>query len=279
MPGSVRGDPIRVRQILLNLLSNAIKFTPSGRVRVVASVEAGSADLLRFEVSDTGIGIPADRLHLLFQDFSQVDRSTTRRYGGTGLGLAIVKRLAAAMGGAVGVDSTPGTGSVFWFTAQLPTVEAGADPGAAPARGAPAPRRVLVAEDIVINQLVIRSMLETDGHDVTIVENGAAAVAAVQSEPFDLVLMDVQMPVMDGIAASRAIRALADPVCAIPIVALTANAMADDAAACRAAGIDRHLSKPIEREALRQAIETLAPAGRDEADGARSRASRVLSVM
>jgi PAS domain S-box-containing protein len=257
----VLGDPARLRQILLNLLTNAIKFTDSGGVQVAVSVAADDPARLRFEVADTGIGIPPERQHLLFRDFSQIDRSTTRRYGGSGLGLAIAKRLAEAMGGAIGVDSAPGRGSVFWFTAHLPAIEAAAAPALPLAAPMAAPRRVLVAEDIAVNQLVIGGMLEMDGHDVTIVADGAAALAAVRDGRFDLVLMDMQMPIMDGIAATRAIRALPGPQGRIPIIALTANAMAEDIARGQAVGIDAHLTKPIELEALRRMIEQWAPVG------------------
>ncbi len=252
LPDWVRGDPVRLRQILLNLLTNAIKFTEAGSVRIRVETDTGA--LLRFAVADTGIGIPEDRQAQLFQDFYQVDRSTTRRYGGTGLGLAIAKRLAVAMGGAIGVESRVGQGSLFWFTADLPMVET--ETATAPPADRPPiqPRRILVAEDVSANQMIVRGLLEIDGHDVTIAGNGAEAVAAARAGGFDLVLMDMQMPVMDGIDAALAIRRLDSAVADIPIVAVTANAMAEDIDRCRAVGMNDHLAKPIELEALRRAV-------------------------
>ena len=254
LPGWVRGDPVRLRQILLNLLTNAIKFTEAGSVRIQVGIEPGDAGLVRFGVADTGIGIRADRQAQLFQDFYQVDRSTTRRYGGTGLGLAIAKRLAAAMGGTIGVASVVGKGSVFWFTAHLPMVETAAATAGPADRPNIQPRRILVAEDVPANQMILRGLLEIDGHSVTIAENGAEAVAAARAGGFDLVLMDMQMPVMDGIDATCAIRRFDSPVAEIPIVAVTANAMAEDVDRCRAVGMNDHLAKPIELEALRRAV-------------------------
>jgi signal transduction histidine kinase/DNA-binding NarL/FixJ family response regulator len=273
MPAWIEGDPTRVRQILLNLMSNALKFTDRGEVVVrSAARSAGGGDRLRFEVQDTGIGIPADRQHLLFQDFSQIDRSTTRRFGGTGLGLAICKRLVEAMGGQIGVVSEPGAGSSFWFdiawsAAASPEAEAAARP-----RGSGLPAKILVAEDLPMNQLVIEGYLRGAGHDVVFAANGAEAVAVVASEPFDLILMDMEMPEMDGIAATRAIRESRGPMRAVPIVALTANALLDDAASCRAAGMNDFLSKPIDRAALYAVIEKWArPEERPESESGISR--------
>jgi signal transduction histidine kinase len=257
VPDWVLTDPTRLRQILLNLLSNAVKFTAAGRITVTL---ARSADRLEFAVADTGIGIPADRLGLLFQDFSQVDPSTTRRYGGTGLGLAICRRLAEAMGGAAGVTSTEGRGSRFWFTVALrpaaapqPAAEgprpAGAlapPRGAVPARGA----RILLVEDVRPNQLLVEAILKPAGHRVVCVDNGADAVAEAAKGGFDLVLMDVQMPVMDGLATTRAIRALAGPAARVPIIGLTAHVLAEEVARCREAGMDGHLGKPLDRPLL-----------------------------
>jgi signal transduction histidine kinase/DNA-binding NarL/FixJ family response regulator len=279
VPMWVEGDPTRVRQVLLNLMSNALKFTDRGRVTVRSSLEQGAGgDLLRFEVKDTGIGIPADRQHLLFQDFSQVDRSTTRRFGGTGLGLAICKRLVEAMGGQIGVTSVPGAGSTFWFT--VSGSEAAPPENLRPVwletDGLPA--KLLVVEDLPMNQLVIEGYLRAAGHDVVFAANGVEAVAVVESEKFDVVLMDMEMPEMDGITATRAIRASAGPMRDVPIVALTANALLEDAALCRAAGMNDFLSKPIDRTALYTMIAKWArPAGRpdDEPSGPRGRA-RIL---
>jgi signal transduction histidine kinase/DNA-binding NarL/FixJ family response regulator len=276
VPMWVEGDPTRVRQVLLNLMSNALKFTDRGRVTVRSSLEQGErGDLLRFEVKDTGIGIPADRQHLLFQDFSQVDRSTTRRFGGTGLGLAICKRLVEAMGGEIGVTSVPGAGSTFWFT--VSGSEAPAPENLKPIwlETESLPARVLVVEDLPMNQLVIEGYLRAAGHDVVFAANGVEAVAVVESEKFDLVLMDMEMPEMDGITATRAIRASSGPMRAVPIVALTANALLEDAALCRAAGMNDFLSKPIDRSALYTMIAKWArpDGGRDdESSGPRGRA-------
>jgi PAS domain S-box-containing protein len=256
LPAWIEGDPTRLRQILLNLLSNAVKFTSSGTITLHLSRQGRAADsLMRFAVSDTGLGIPADRQHLLFQNFSQIDGSITRRFGGTGLGLAISKRLTEAMGGSIGVESEPGEGSTFHFTIALHET-AGPDVAATDASGATAntSARILVAEDIYMNQVIVESMLTVAGHEVTIVSNGAAAVAAVQSGEYDLILMDMEMPEMDGIAATRAIRGLGARIGDIPIVALTANAMPEEIARCRAAGMNDHLSKPIDRRAMLAAV-------------------------
>jgi CheY-like chemotaxis protein/nitrogen-specific signal transduction histidine kinase len=247
LPSWIRGDPTRLRQILLNLLTNAIKFTNSGSVSVRCARVAHQGDLfLRVEVQDTGIGIPADRQASLFQDFSQIDRSTTRRHGGTGLGLAICKRLIAAMGGDVGMTSAPGEGSVFWFT--IPLIEATApSPDRIDAAIEPVSRHILVADDREMNQTIIRRMLESAGHHVTLVGTGRGALAALDSGSFDLVLMAMEMLEMDGISATRVIRRRAGPVGTLPIVALTTNAMLSNAAVCREAGMNDVLVKPIDR--------------------------------
>jgi len=256
LPSSMLGDPTRLRQILLNLLTNAVKFTEQGQIHVRVGRETESATpKLRFEVADTGIGIPADRLNLLFQVFSQVDRSINRRFGGTGLGLAICKRLAEGMGGTIGVNSRPGEGSVFWFTIDcVETQNSHAAASTAPDNAGGGKLRILVAEDLYVNQLVVEAMLGSAGHEVTLVRTGAEAVTAVGDGGFDLVLMDVEMPEMDGIAATRAIRSLGEPGGRIPIIALTANAMPEEMARCRAAGMNAHLAKPIDREALLRLI-------------------------
>lgn len=256
VPQTIIGDPNRLRQVLLNLLSNAIKFTEKGSVTLRIGVLPDDRGKLLFEVIDTGIGIPETRLHLLFQVFSQIDSSTTRKFGGTGLGLAISRRLIEAMpGGRIGVESNLGVGSRFWFTIDLETAEpaAATSPvpiGAAPTRAA----RVLVAEDMAINQMVVEGILSHAGHHVEIVSDGAAAVAAVAAGDFDLVLMDMHMPGMDGLDATRAIRVLPGPVADIPIIALSANAMQPEIELCHAAGMNGHLAKPIEQEALLQSV-------------------------
>ncbi len=251
----VNGDPTRLRQILLNLLTNALKFTPHGMISVAVrrAERCDDGERLQFQIMDTGIGIPLDKQHLLFRDFAQMSPSTNRYYGGTGLGLAISQRLVHAMGGKIGVTSAPGNGSTFWFNAFLPTAGAPArtgHDGAAPAVAC----RVLVADDNTVNLIVVQGLLEKDGHAVTMVSDGAQAVQAVQTAAFDVVLMDMQMPVMDGVSATRAIRRLAGPEQAVPIIALTANAMADEVRRCYEAGMNDHLSKPIDRALLRRAL-------------------------
>ncbi len=251
-PERVMGDEPRVQQILLNLLNNAIKFTPSGRVEVAVGVESGPGmNLLKFSVTDTGIGIPEDKQDRLFQRFSQVDGSAHRQFGGTGLGLAISKRLVDLMGGGIGVVSEPGKGSTFWFALPFSEV-AGSSPcsedeelSASALTG-----RVLLAEDVEINQEIIRTILTAAGHEVEVVADGAQAIAAVQERPYDLILMDVQMPVVDGVQATQRIRALGEPVASIPIVALTANVYAEQVASFLAAGMNDHIGKPIERRKL-----------------------------
>jgi signal transduction histidine kinase/HPt (histidine-containing phosphotransfer) domain-containing protein len=260
VPAWVTGDPTRLRQILLNLLTNALKFTERGRVglTVLRELQAGD-DILRFEISDTGVGITPEGQHLLFKAFSQVDRSDTRKHGGSGLGLAISRRFAEAMGGTIGVTSEVGCGSVFWFTARLPLTAAPSRPAVnARRRTDVVSRRILVVDDNPLNQIVAKAMLARDGHDVAVVSDGVEALAAVQERSFDLVLMDMQMPVMDGLEATRRIRLLDTPVQRIPIIALSANVLTEHIAGCREAGMDDYLAKPIDRSALRQAIATWA---------------------
>ncbi len=246
------GAADRIRQVLVNLLGNAVKFTATGAVSV--RVTPADGDAVRFAVTDTGIGIPPDRLDRLFQSFSQVDASTTRKFGGTGLGLAICKQLAALMGGTVGVRSTVGVGSTFWFTARLPVDAApGPTAGAAPVPRAAPPggRRILVAEDNDVNQMVIGEMLRRLGHSVALVADGRAAVAAARAGGHDLILMDCQMPEMDGFAAAAAVRAAeAGSDRRLPILALTANAVVGDRERCLSAGMDDYLTKPIDSAAL-----------------------------
>ncbi len=282
-PVWVTGDPTRLRQILLNLLTNALKFTDHGSIRVRVLPERGShADRIRFEIADTGIEIAREQQHLLFQDFVQLEKSTTRRFGGTGLGLAISKRLAEAMGGQIGVDSELAVGSVFWFTAHLPEMTVPALVAPEPAPKAIVPHRVLVADDNHINRIVVQAMLKRDGHEIVLVENGSDAVFAMQTQRFALILMDMQMPVMDGLEATRAIRLLAAPAGTVPIVALSANALPEHVELCLAAGMNDHLAKPIDRERLRAAIALWAavehiPAN-VTADGAGSDAARFADM-
>ena len=261
VPAVVRGDAGRLRQILVNLCGNAVKFTERGSVTV--SVDAAQVEScrtkLRLEVRDTGVGIPADRVHALFKPFSQVDASTTRRYGGTGLGLSIVRRLAELMGGEAGVESSAGVGSTFWFTACFEVASEQSanvvDTVSVPTvLSAKAGKRILLAEDNVVNEKVATRFLERLGYVVPAVPNGREAVAAWARGGYDLVLMDCQMPVLDGYAATREIRARENGGARIPIVALTANAMKKDELECRQAGMDDHLAKPLNREALARCL-------------------------
>ncbi len=246
LPPHVSGDPTRVRQALSNLVANAVKFTEKGRVTVNVW---GEADLVGFAVDDTGIGIERHQRARLFEAFSQADASTTRRFGGTGLGLAIVKHLAEAMGGSVGFESRSGGGSRFWFTARLPASEAAVV--VAKSKLQPARRgRILLAEDSEINRRIEKAYLESMGHEVETVADGHAAVAACLSRAFDLVLMDCQMPSLDGYEATREIRRLEGPSRHTPVIALTASTLAADRVRCLAAGMDDHLGKPVSPEDL-----------------------------
>ncbi len=247
-PRFLRGDPYRLRQILNNLLGNACKFTQRGSVSLTVGIASADAQriCLRFEVTDTGIGIAPDKQRLLFQPFSQVDNSITRNFGGTGLGLAICKQLAELMQGTIELQSTEGIGSKFIVVLPFETVDQVRKPSAVPAISPDSRQldaRILIAEDIVTNQIVARGMLKKLGyHDVLVVSDGAQAVQAVQSEHFDIVLMDCQMPVMDGYSATTRLRELGFEM---PVVALTANAMRSDRELCLAAGMNDHLAKPV----------------------------------
>jgi PAS domain S-box-containing protein len=249
----LRGDPLRLEQVLLNFVGNAIKFSERGTVHVRARVERtlGADLLVRFEVEDHGIGIAPADLAQLFTPFHQADPSTTRRHGGTGLGLVISKQLAELMGGTVGVTSAPGQGSTFWFTARLgivPALQAAAGPQPA-GPGALAGLSVLLVEDNAFNQMVARELLEDAGARVEVAGDGADALARLAACPVDCVLMDVQMPVMDGIDATRHIRA--DPRFAdLKVIAMTANAGIEDQARCFAAGMDEFLTKPVAPDTL-----------------------------
>jgi PAS domain S-box-containing protein len=263
--GRFLGDPTRIEQALLNYASNAVKFTSQGSVHLSARIIDEEAEVarVRLEVRDTGIGIAPETQAELFEAFTQADPSMTRRFGGTGLGLAITRRLARLMGGDAGVSSTPGEGSTFWFTAQLrrssgvETAEGTASGPAAAAEDTLRQRhggaRVLVVEDNVVNQEVALELLERAGLKVATAGNGRRALECLEREHFDLVLMDLQMPEMDGITAARAIRsqpALAD----LPIVAVSANAIADDRAQCAAVGMNDFLAKPVVPELLYQTV-------------------------
>jgi PAS domain S-box-containing protein len=270
IPAQLVGDSTRIKQVVANLISNAVKFTPAGSVTVstdlVGTAIPGQTCRIRVAVKDTGIGIPADRLERLFQSFSQVDPSTNRRYGGTGLGLAISKRLVEMMGGEIHVESIPGESTTFAFTllAKVPErVETTHLAGCA----APAGMRILVAEDNKINQAVIYHMLRNMGHQVDIVDNGDAAVRQVQNQDYDLVLMDVQMPGVDGLEATRQIRSLASPCSQAPIAALTASATTEDRRQCLESGMNDYISKPLHPNSLRELLHRWRPEARTAALG------------
>lgn len=300
-PRHVRGDPTRLRQVLFNLVSNAIKFTERGGVEIavwMADAEAdGDGMILRFEVEDTGIGMSEEQRVRLFGAFVQADASTNRKYGGTGLGLAICKRLVEAMGGEITVTTDPGSGSTFRFSVRLrralgapsadtaweppqrapgenpsppPTAAAAASgagaslvPAIDPAPVSPVSLSLLLAEDNEINRMLIAAMLERIGHRVEAVADGRAAVDAVQAGSFDAILLDMEMPVMDGRAATRAIRRMAEPLSTIPIIGISADALPEHRESHLAAGLDAYLTKPVDWEQLNSVIVDLASRPRD----------------
>jgi CheY-like chemotaxis protein len=277
VPEILIGDPGRLRQILINLMGNAIKFTSRGEVVVrVAVSERQEANLqLHFSVADTGIGISPEKQQTIFEAFSQADGSTTRRYGGTGLGLTICSKLVGMMGGRIWVESEPGWGSTFHFTARLGMPLTG--PAIRPLKPVStrqdqrlqsisdasrpddrASYRILLAEDNPINWKLAVRLLEKEGHCVVVANNGLEAVAAFEREAFDLILMDVQMPEMNGYEATAAIRERESAIGGhIPIIAMTANAMIGDRERCLEAGMDRYISKPVKTRELFDAIEEL----------------------
>ena len=275
IPVTLNGDPGRLRQILVNLVSNAVKFTEQGEVSVRVALQEDLPDSvrLRFEVTDTGIGISADARGRLFQAFSQADGSTTRKYGGTGLGLRISKQLAELMGGSIDVRSDPGSGSTFWFTARLARQVPAADPGQdasipggngtqplsregplqslwTGAMGAARGLRVLVAEDNMVNQKVALRMLTKLGCRADVVANGKEAVDALRNVPYDIVFMDCNMPEVDGFTATEMIRRMEADDRHTVIIAMTANALKGDRDKCLAAGMDDYVSKPVSQKAL-----------------------------
>lgn len=259
LPGPLLGDPLRIKQVLINLGGNAVKFTERGRVRIAVAclAQTGEAVRLRFEVRDTGIGISQDILPYLFQPFSQGDASITRRFGGTGLGLSISKRLVDLMGGEIGVCSTPGQGSTFWF--ELPLERGGV--AATPPRTREARPfrldglRILAVDDNRINLYLLQKLLQRAGASVILAADGQQAVQTLEASPhaFDVVLMDIQMPVLDGLSATRVIRTdlgLAD----LPIIAVTAGVLVEEREAAMAAGMNDFVAKPVDLEHLAEAI-------------------------
>ena len=276
VPRSVFGDEARLRQVLLNLLNNAVKFTHRGSV-TLAVKHLGtdpSGERLRFGIVDTGIGIAKGKQDRLFRRFSQVDGSIARDFGGTGLGLAICKQLIDLMDGEVGVISDEGAGATFWFSLALPLGAVGRPPTLV--RTAPEPHRtgrILVAEDNAINQELARAVLEAAGFVVEVVPDGRAAVRAVERMPFDLVLMDVQMSGMDGLTATRLIRALGPPAATMPIIAMTGNVLSEQVRMYRKAGMDDHVGKPFNTAALFQVLDRWLSRGTDAKASRRTEAT------
>jgi len=277
LPPALRGDAARLRQVLLNLAFNAVKFTERGSVTisVICRDRDDNSATVEWCVSDTGIGIEPDRVGRLFSEFAQADASINRRFGGTGLGLAISRRIVEQMGGAIEVSSVAGEGSTFRFSLSMPwsdkvisdqrTERVGADDLKARIATLGRPLRILIAEDDATNRLVVSKMLKEFAAETRIVVDGVQAVAACSEQDYDLVLMDVRMPEMDGLAATRAIRARGGRLAAFPIIALTANAFPDDVKQCRDAGMSDFLSKPLRKPALVAAI--LRAIGRGDGAG------------
>jgi CheY-like chemotaxis protein len=250
LPPRLRGDPDRIRQVLVHLIDNAVKFTESGEVVVDARVETteGARTVVRFSVRDTGIGVAEDGREQLFEPFTQADPSSTRRHTGTGLGLSICRQLVELMDGQIGLESRPGEGSTFFFRIPLERPPDDAEPGEA---------RILVVEDNVVNQQVAIGMLRVLGHAADVAGHGGEAIEALARKPYDLVLMDCQMPTLDGFQATRLIRDPRSAVLAhdVPVVAMTAHAMEGDRERCLEAGMNDYLSKPIDPEALKAVLE------------------------
>ena len=262
VPPWVEADSGRIRQILLNLLSNSVKFTEKGKIELAirATPVADGVCQLYYAVSDTGIGVPVAQTEAIFEVFRQADGSTTRRYGGTGLGLTICRKLARLMGGEITVQSEVGRGSTFEFRVPVKPSEPAVEAGAAlnPTQKAVRSLNLLLAEDHPINQRLAMAHLDRRGHRVTLARNGVEALERFREGAFDVILMDVQMPEMDGVEATRRIRALERPLGRhIPIFAMTAHAMPEDRERCLAAGMDGYVVKPFKPEELFRAVESV----------------------
>jgi CheY-like chemotaxis protein len=264
VPENVVGDPSRLRQVLINLLGNAVKFTDEGHVSLDVHVETrGDSDAcLRFAIADTGIGIPADKQQIIFEAFTQADGSTSRKYGGSGLGLAICTRVIEMMNGRVWVESEPDRGSTFQFTAVFGQAAQAAAPESAAAPAAAArPLTILLAEDNPVNRLLAVKLLEKDGHRVSTAHDGRQALDLLQRETFDVVLMDVQMPVMNGFEATAVIRETEKETGRHQhIIAITAHALKGDRERCLDAGMDGYVSKPLKRAELTAVLAAAAAA-------------------
>jgi PAS domain S-box-containing protein len=284
IPTGMCGDAVRLRQVLVNLIGNALKFTPKGKVSVRGELvrDTGDGVVIQFSISDTGIGIPLDRQQRIFEPFEQADGSTTRQYGGTGLGIAIAKEIVRMMGGQIGVVSEPGEGSTFWFTAEMKkslerlAAKGNENDASRSAAGLIGPqsrkgRRILLADDYATNREVARRHLEAGGHSVSLACNGQEAIEAFESGNYDLIFMDIQMPIMDGIEAAKRIRDLergSGSASRIPILALTAHAVKEYIDACLQAGMDDYLIKPVFRKDLLDKVDRWIDSGRATAGGA-----------
>lgn len=243
-------DADRLRQVLINILNNAVKFTEEGRIDARLVIEHGEIeDRLRFEIIDTGVGIDLDKQALLFQRFSQTDSSPSRLHGGSGLGLAIARTLVDVMGGRIGVDSVRGRGSCFWIELTAPVAEEVAVPERQKA-ATPGAARILIVDDHAVNLEIGAALLSLVGCEVDVAENGKQALEQVQKAEYDLILMDIHMPLMDGLQATRAIRALGGRAGKTPIVAMSADALPRQVERCYAAGMVDHIAKPVQREVL-----------------------------
>lgn len=270
LPPAVTADPVRLRQVLWNLVGNAVKFTEAGRIIISAEPGDGETDDLIFRVSDSGIGLTEEAQAQIFNRFSQADAGTTRRYGGSGLGLAISQELVELMGGEMGVDSQLGEGSVFWFSVRAPRVTAAETRKCRKIDTKPGARQILLVDDQAINRTVASTLLQHAGHEVTTAADGWAALELADAQRFDLILMDIHMPGLDGLETTRRIRQASELNHDIPIIALTASALADDRISYIAAGMNDCLGKPVQLEALNEMIarhDRTDPGGAHQAAG------------